>query len=70
VLRLLWSVDSIAMYVNMHEDTEVDSEDHDFGLNDGWKAQSGERIIGVTGGDSARSKVMSNWRNAIMVTDY
>jgi len=70
VLRLLWSVDSI--YVNIDEGTEVDPEDHDFGLNDGRKSQSGEWIIGVVGGDPARSNLMSDWRNvkAIMVTDY
>jgi hypothetical protein len=42
VLRLLWSVDSIAMYVNRFEGTEVDPEVHDFGLNDGRKSQGGE----------------------------
>ena len=78
VLGLFWSVDSIAICININKGTEVVPEDHDFGLNDGRKSQSlsGDWTIGVVVGegseDPARSNLMSDCRNvkAIMVTDY
>jgi hypothetical protein len=75
VLRLFWSVDSIMICINVDEGTEAVPEDHDFGLNDGRKSQSGERSIGVMGEESedpARSNLRSDWRNvkAIMVIEY
>jgi hypothetical protein len=46
--------------------TEVVPDDHNFGLNDGRKSQSGEWSIGVVGEeseDAVRSNLMSDWRN-------
>ena len=51
--------------------TEDVPEDHDLWLKDGRKPQGDDWIIGVVGGDPARSNPILDWRNVeAMVRDY